>query len=50
MFTGQDVDEDRAVQVRFDWTRGPDAARWEQAFSLDGQACETNWVMVFQRA
>lgn len=50
VFTGQDVDEGRAVQVRFDWTRGPDVARWEQAFSLDGQAWETNWVMVFQRA
>jgi hypothetical protein len=39
------------VKVRFVWTkRGRDAARWEQAFSIDGAAWETNWVMEFSRA
>ena len=50
-FHGTDTDAGRAVQVRFVWTRqGPDAARWEQAFALDGAAWETNWVMDFVRA
>lgn len=41
----------RMVLVRFRWTHdGPDAARWEQAFSADGGATwETNWVMDFAR-
>ena len=38
LFYGEDTDDGREVQVRFHWTRqGPDAARWEQAFSLDGR-------------
>jgi hypothetical protein len=42
----------RRVFVRFVWTPlGPDAARWEQAFSADGgERWETNWVMEFTRA
>ena len=49
-FYGDDVDEGRAVKVRFIWTKlGPDAARWEQAFSLDGLAWETNWLMELRR-
>ena len=49
-FVGQDVDDGRDVHVRFTWRRiHPDAARWEQAFSLDGHAWETNWVMAFTR-
>lgn len=41
----------RMVLVRFHWTRsGPDAARWEQAFSADGgRSWETNWIMDFTR-
>ncbi|HST58792.1 MAG TPA: hypothetical protein VLK84_08895 [Longimicrobium sp.] len=41
----------RMVLVRFHWTSvGPDAARWEQAFSADGgRTWETNWVMDFTR-
>jgi hypothetical protein len=36
--------------VWFRWTRrGPDVARWEQAFSLDGQTWEWNWSMDFTR-
>jgi hypothetical protein len=50
VFFGADTDDGRAVQVRFDWTRrGRDAARWAQAFSLDGRAWETNWTMDFTR-
>lgn len=44
-FFGDDVDEGRPVKVRFRWTRHrPGAARWEQAFSLDGRDWETNWI------
>jgi hypothetical protein len=50
-FYGEDVDGGLPVQVRFLWTKlGPDAARWEQAFSLDGRVWETNWVMELTRA
>lgn len=49
-FYGIDRDAGQRVAVRFLWTRlGPDAARWEQAFSYGGGAWETNWVMTFQR-
>ena len=49
-FVGRDVDDGRGVHVCFRWQRlGPDAARWEQAFSLDGRHWETNWVMQFSR-
>ncbi|MEP7297957.1 MAG: NIPSNAP family protein [Burkholderiales bacterium] len=50
-FSGDDDDEGRPVKVRFLWERlGPDAARWSQAFSLDGHVWETNWIMEMQRA
>ena len=49
-FHGHDEDEGRAVEVRFVWNRlGADAARWEQAFSLDGRAWEVNWMMEMRR-
>jgi hypothetical protein len=49
-FYGDDEDDGRPVRVRFIWRRGPDQARWEQAFSLDGgQQWETNWTMDFTR-
>jgi hypothetical protein len=49
-FYGQDVDDGRPVWVRFLWDRlGPDAARWEQAFSYDGGPWEANWIMRFTR-
>ena len=42
----------RPLDVRFRWTRlGPDRARWEQDFSLDGGATwDHNWTMDFSRA
>ncbi|MBU8895306.1 hypothetical protein KRR26_06795 [Corallococcus sp. M34] len=50
LFYGEDTDGGRPIQVVFRWTRlGSDRARWEQAFSLDGEVWETNWVMEFTR-
>ncbi|MEV0191745.1 hypothetical protein AB0I39_24815 [Kitasatospora purpeofusca] len=50
-FYGADEYEGRPIRVHFTWYRlGPDAARWEQEFSLDGGATwELNWVMDFTR-
>ncbi|MEV0237337.1 hypothetical protein [Nonomuraea sp. NPDC050786] len=50
-FYGEETHEGRPVRCRFIWTvHGPDAARWEQAFSADdGQTWETNWTMDFSR-
>ncbi len=51
-FFGDDVHEGRPVRVRFLWSGiGPESARWEQAFSIDGgRTWETNWTMQFDRA
>jgi hypothetical protein len=50
-FYGEDTDDGRVVKLQFIWTRhGPDAARWQQAVSLDGRDWETNWVMDLPRA
>ena len=51
-FYDQELFGDRMVYVRFLWTNDePDAARWEQAFSVDGgRTWETNWIMQFERA
>jgi hypothetical protein len=50
-FYGEDMDDGKAVKVRFIWTKlGPEQARWEQAFSLEGEEWETNWIMDFTRA
>jgi len=50
-FLGEDVFEGRPILIRFLWTPGLAAARWEQAFSDDGGASwETNWSMAFSRA
>ncbi|MEQ4720105.1 hypothetical protein [Nonomuraea sp. B19D2] len=51
-FHGEETHEGGPVRCRFIWTvNGPDAARWEQAFSADGgQTWETNWTMDFSRA
>jgi hypothetical protein len=50
VFVGDDVFQGRPIRVRFTWTRGEEAARWEQAFSADGGATwETNWTMDFTR-
>ena len=49
-FYGEDDDDGQRVKVRFVWTKlGANAARWEQAFSPDGIAWETNWIMDFVR-
>ncbi len=49
-FYGDDTDEGKPVKVRFRWKRlGPDDAHWEQAFSIDGKAWETNWTCEFAR-
>lgn len=51
-FEAVEAVDGRPVRVRFLWQRlGPDAARWQQAFSADdGATWETNWVMDFERA
>ncbi|MFY0540702.1 cytochrome P450 [Nannocystis pusilla] len=49
-FYGPDEDAGRPVAVRYRWTRlDADHARWEQAFSYDGGAWETNWTADFTR-
>ena len=51
LFLADEQFEGRPIRVRFLWTRGgPNAARWEQAFSTDGgESWEVNWVMSFER-
>ncbi|WAS96719.1 hypothetical protein [Nannocystis punicea] len=50
-FYGPDEDGGRPVAVRYRWTKlDADHARWEQAFSYDGRAWETNWTAEFTRA
>jgi hypothetical protein len=47
-FFGQDVLDGRDIKVRFVWSEiAPAHARWEQAFSLDGDSWEVNWIMHF---
>ncbi|WP_394846296.1 hypothetical protein LZC95_02380 [Pendulispora brunnea] len=50
-FYGDDVDDGRPIKVRYIWLKqGPDAARWEQAFSYDnGHTWETNRTSAFTR-
>lgn len=51
-FYGDDVTSDgEPVRCRFLWSRiTPTSARWEQAYSGDGeQTWETNWIMDFTR-
>ena len=50
VFFGKDEDGGLPVHVRFFWSKlGPNAARWQQAFSRDGLIWETNWIMDFTR-
>ena len=51
LFEGDDQLDGQPIRVQFRWQRlGPDAARWEQAFSADGgRTWEVNWVMEFER-
>lgn len=49
-FYGDDIDDGKPIKVVFRWSRlGPDAAHWEQAFSLDGKHWETNWIIEHSR-
>lgn len=50
VFHGRDSLDGRDIHVRFVWSEiGPDQARWEQAFSRDGETWEVNWIMQFER-
>jgi hypothetical protein len=51
-FYGDDVHDGRPIRVRYLWDGiTPTAARWQQAFSVDGERTwETNWQMDFTRA
>jgi hypothetical protein len=50
-FYGHDTERGRPVLYRYLWTRiDADHARWEQAYSADGQSWTTNWKMRFTRA
>lgn len=50
LFQGTDVVAGEAVDVRYHWQPGTDAARWSQDFSRDGGATRwTNWIMDFSR-
>jgi hypothetical protein len=50
-FHGDDTHDGKDVRVRFVWSGiSPTTARWEQAFSVDGEKTwVTNWVMEFAR-
>lgn len=50
-FYGDDTYDGKNVRVRFVWSGiSETAARWEQAFSVDGEdTWVTNWVMDFSR-
>jgi hypothetical protein len=51
VFYGHDTEGGLPVRVRFVWSEiTPYSARWEQAFSVDGEATwEVNWTMRFSR-
>ena len=50
-FYGDDTHHGTAVRVRYIWSEiTPTSARWEQAFSVDGERTwETNWNMQLTR-
>ncbi|RLP96052.1 hypothetical protein [Micromonospora sp. CV4] len=51
-FYADDQHEGRPVRCRFIWSEiTATTARWEQAFSTDGERTwETNWIMTFTKA
>ncbi|HKE56540.1 MAG TPA: hypothetical protein VKB46_07560 [Pyrinomonadaceae bacterium] len=50
-FYGEDEDNGKPIKVRYRWNKiDRDHARWEQAFSYDNRAWETNWTAEFWRA
>ena len=50
-FYGEDLDEGRPIRVRYRWSMiTRTSARWEQAFSTDGdKTWETNWITDLRR-
>lgn len=52
LFYGDDTQDGTPVRVRFLWSEiTPTSARWEQAFSVDGEKTwETNWIMELTRS
>jgi hypothetical protein len=49
-FLGNDVHNDRPVEVRYLWRRGsPSTASWEQAFRPTGGDWETKWTKDLER-
>jgi hypothetical protein len=48
-FFADDVIDGRATRVRYQWQPGEATARWQQAFSVDGDTWVTNWIMDFTR-
>lgn len=49
-FHGRETLAGQPIHVRFLWSDiGRDQARWEQAFSADGDRWEVNWIMEFER-
>jgi hypothetical protein len=50
-FYGTDHHEGVPIRIRYVWSEiTPTSARWEQAFSADGERTwETNWIMEFTR-
>jgi len=50
-FYADDQENGRPIRVRYIWSKlDRDHARWEQAFSYDNVAWETNWTAEFTRA
>jgi hypothetical protein len=51
-FYGDDTYNGKDIRARFVWSDiTADSARWEQAFSVDGeQTWITNWIMEFTRS
>lgn len=50
-FFGRDTHDGTPIVVRYIWSDiTPDSAKWQQAFSGDGEKTwETNWIMLFHR-
>jgi hypothetical protein len=50
-FYGDDTHDGTLIRARYLWTEiTPTSARWEQAFSVDGeQTWETNWIVELSR-
>jgi hypothetical protein len=50
-FYGNDTDDGQPIRVHYLRSAiTPQSARWQQAFSRDGESWETNWIMELTRA